>query len=58
MQRITFIVRLSRQPSGKVTGVVERVRTGEKVPVVAVEEVGAILAEMLAHEAAEVTPRS
>jgi hypothetical protein len=42
-----FIVRLARDPTGRVTGVVERVRTGEKQRVAAVEEIGSILATML-----------
>ncbi len=45
-----FIVRLARDPTGRVTGVVERVRTGEKERVSAVEEIGSILAAMLARE--------
>ena len=42
-----FIVRLARDPTGKVTGVVERVRTGEKERVAAVEEIGQVLVAML-----------
>jgi hypothetical protein len=49
-QRLSFIVRLGRNSSGGFVGVIERVRTGEKSRVVAVEEVGAVLAEMLARE--------
>jgi hypothetical protein len=48
-----FIVRLARDPTGRVTGVVERVRTGEKERVAAVEEIGSILAEMLGREGSE-----
>lgn len=48
-----FIVRLARDPTGRVTGVVERVRTGEKERVAAVEEIGSILAEMLGREESE-----
>jgi hypothetical protein len=58
IQRITFIVRLAREPSGQVTGVVERVRTGEKAPVGAVEDVGAILAEMLGRADSAESQRS
>lgn len=46
----TFIVRLARDPTGRLTGVVERVRTGEKERVAAVEEIGSILAAMLARD--------
>ncbi|MGH2625099.1 MAG: hypothetical protein ACRDHY_00430 [Anaerolineales bacterium] len=56
IHRVTFIVRLARDPNGHVTGVVERVRTGEKAPVAAVEDVGVIVAEMLAREEAEEPP--
>lgn len=52
-QRATFIVRLARSASGQITGVVERVRTGEKSRVIAVEAVAEILAEMLAREPGE-----
>jgi hypothetical protein len=45
-----FIVRLARDPTGRVTGVVERVRTGEKERVVLVEDIGSILNAMLARE--------
>jgi hypothetical protein len=47
-----FIVRLARDPTGRVTGVVERVRTGEKERVAAVEEIGPVLAAMLEREEA------
>ena len=45
-----FIVRLARGPTGRVTGVVERVRTGEKARVAAMEEIGQVLAAMLGRE--------
>jgi hypothetical protein len=48
-----FIVRLARDPTGRVTGVVERVRTGEKERFAEVEEIGSILAEMLGREESE-----
>ena len=57
-QRLTFIVRLVRNAGGQVVGVVERVRTGEKSRVVAVEEVGTVVAEMLARDDDEDSPRS
>jgi hypothetical protein len=50
-----FIVRLIRDATGRMTGVVERVRTGEKERVTAAEEVGGVLAAMLARE--EPAPR-
>jgi hypothetical protein len=52
-QRATFIVRLTRDQGGQITGVVERVRTGEKASVATLAEVGAVLAEMLAREVIE-----
>ena len=52
-QRTVFIVRVSRDGDGRVTGVVERVRTGEKVRVEALAEVGPALAALL-----ESTPAS
>jgi hypothetical protein len=45
-----FIVRLTRGPSGRITGVVERVRTQEKRRFTTFEEVGVILAGLLARE--------
>ena len=48
--QVVFIVRLARGPTGRVTGVVERVRTGEKERVAAVEEIGQVLAAMLERE--------
>lgn len=54
--RAVFILRLDRDPRGQVTGVVERVRTGEKVRIDGLVDVGRLLAEMLAREAAEKTP--
>jgi hypothetical protein len=42
-----FIVRASRDASGRVTGVVERVATGEKVRFVGVEAMAAIIERML-----------
>lgn len=54
--RAVFIVRLDRDPLGRVSGVVERVRTGEKARVGAVEEVSAVLAAMLARDEGELAP--
>lgn len=49
-QQAVFIVRLTRHPAGQVSGVVERVRTGEKERFASVEEVGPILAGMLIRD--------
>jgi hypothetical protein len=45
-----FVVRLTRGPTGRITGVVERVRTQEKRRFTTFEEVGVILAGLLARE--------
>jgi len=52
-QRAIFIVRLGRDDAGRVSGVIERVRTGEKVPVEGLASVGAVLATMLATDETE-----
>ena len=52
-RRAIFIVRLARDELGRVSGVIERVRTGAKVPVDSLARVGEVLAEMLAADAAE-----
>jgi hypothetical protein len=46
LDRAVFIVRLDRDRLGQVTGVVERVRTGEKARVGSLAEVGARLAAL------------
>jgi hypothetical protein len=51
--RAVFIVRLDRDPGGQLTGVLERVRTGEKVRIDSLTDVGLRLAEMLAREEAD-----
>lgn len=48
-----FIVRVNRDSGGKLTGVIERVRTGEKIRVEALAEVEQVLASMLAREPVE-----
>jgi hypothetical protein len=58
LQRATFIVRVDRDAAGGVTGVVERVRTGEKTRVQAISDVGRILAAMLGGEDPRRPPRS
>lgn len=46
-QPLTVVVRLLRDDEGAVSGVVERVRTGEKVRVASVAQVAEVLADML-----------
>lgn len=43
----TFVVRLSRAGGGRFGGVVERVRTGEKVRFGELDALGAVIAGML-----------
>ena len=45
---ITFIVRISIDEKGDVTAVVERVRTGQKERVHGVDEIGRVIAMMIA----------
>jgi len=45
-----FIVRLDADAGGRLTGVVERVLTGEKARVDALDRVGQVLAAMLAGD--------
>ena len=45
---ITFIVRISIDEEGDVTAVVERVRTGQKERVHRVEDIGRVIAMMIA----------
>jgi len=56
LHHATFIVRLDRDDRGRITGVVERVRTGEKTWVESLGRVGEILAAMLARDEIEPTP--
>jgi parallel beta-helix repeat protein len=51
--RAIFIVRLDRDEFGQITGVVERVRTGEKALVDALADAGQVLAAMLSREATD-----
>lgn len=49
-----FVVRLSRSDGGRLTGVVERVRTGEKVRFQELDALGSVIAGMLQrHERPE-----
>ena len=43
----TFILRLTRDAAGRVRGVLERVRTGEKVPVQGLGTLGPLVGRML-----------
>lgn len=53
----TFVVRLSRARGGRLDGVVERVRTGEKMRFHELDALGAVIAGMLAdHERSGDTP--
>lgn len=47
---MTFILRLSRDETGRVCGVVERVRNGEKERFYGVEEISALIARMVGTE--------
>jgi hypothetical protein len=58
LHRAVFIGRLDRDPGGRVSGVMERVRTGEKARGDALADVGSLLAAMLAREEAEPPPGS
>ena len=46
-RRSTFLVRVQREISGAVTGVVEAVRTGEKRRFVGTRAIGAVIDELL-----------
>ena len=46
-QAMTFVVRLSRDDTGRLTGVVERVRTGEKARVDDLDAIGRAIAQMM-----------
>ncbi len=49
---MTFILRLSRDETGRITGIVERVRTGEKERVDALDALAQVIGRMVANEAA------
>ena len=44
---VTFVVRAAVEPDGVVTGIVHRVRTGEKARFAGAEELAAVVARML-----------
>jgi hypothetical protein len=47
---VTFIVRIARDPSGRLRGIVERVRTGEKQRFTGAAAVGGVIEQMLGHD--------
>jgi hypothetical protein len=50
MRYATLVIRVSRDESGRVSGVVERVKTKEKVPFHGLEEISQIIARLIAME--------
>jgi hypothetical protein len=54
--RVSFVVRVSFEPGGQLTGVVERVATGAKQAFTGVSAVGAVIARMLAGTPAAPAP--
>jgi len=46
-RRSSFVVRIDRDDEGKVSGVIERVRTGEKEPFRGLEAIGGVIARMV-----------
>ena len=52
----TFIVRLDRSDSKPWTGVIERVRTGEKRKVGDIEAIGRVIAQMVEEAAKDGDP--
>jgi hypothetical protein len=49
---VSFVVRLTRNDAGEVSGVVERVKTGEKVRFDGVDGVCRVIARMIGEECA------
>lgn len=47
---MTFIVRITRDEAGRLTGVVERVRTGEKARFDGLDGIAAAIARMVAAD--------
>jgi hypothetical protein len=47
---MTFVVRLSRDDAGHVSGIVERVRTGEKARFDALDALVEVIGRMVAHD--------
>jgi hypothetical protein len=50
LRRVTFIIQLDCAEHGRVTGVVERVGTGEKARVESLADVAQVVSTMLAHD--------
>ena len=48
---MTLILRLSRDETGRITGIVERVRTGEKERFDALDALARVIDRMVANEA-------
>ena len=46
----TFIVRIARDQGGRLRGIVERVRTGEKQRFTGADGVGGVIEQMLGHD--------
>ena len=44
---VTFIVRATRDPGGRLRGIVERVKTGTKEPFARAEDLGRLIERML-----------
>ena len=51
-RRCTFVIRIDRDNRGTVTGVIERVRTGEKEAFRGLEAIGGLIARMAEAEGA------
>jgi hypothetical protein len=47
---MTFIVRIARDPTGRLHGTVERVRTGEKERFTGADAVGGVIEQMLGRD--------
>jgi len=52
----TFVVRAQREAGGRWAGIVERARTGEKRRFERIDEIGTIIADLLAQERADRRP--
>ena len=53
VERVSFVVRVTHEPPGDVSGVIERVSTGAKEAFTGVEAIGAVIARMLGSAAGE-----
>ena len=49
-RKVTFVLRLSLGVGGQVTGVIERVSTGEKQQIHGIEAIGPVIAGMVSNE--------